>query len=279
MIRVALRLLLLALLPAAGWSWPRALVLEFVTDDEVLVHQLCARAPRAGTPPELLATALAAQNRIWQLPDVRYGVRHGDWTPAAAGPSGFPGDQEAQAFVSAVRTTPEYQAYRTQAVAWRDACAAQWNADFPRASRFIARQSGLVIHGAYRVLVLHPAFAAAQNLRNHAILWGGHQDWPHCTTISMWHELLHDSVPPDDLGHVLIQLLTEVALRRELDPETPLRAYVGHERLRPLTARVLPRWEAYRRHPTNILELHAELATKLALPATQPAAGELVPGR
>lgn len=249
------------LVPTSPAASSAGLEVRFLVDDEVLIHELCNHGPMAVSDPGLAQAVVQAQARIWSMTGEPYELLRGSWFPAI-----FRADKDRGApaglsrFLERVRSSAEYRDLRKQTVDRMRRCDRQWTADRDRSESFVRDLTGLAIEGPYRVVVLPPAMAAAQNVGNRVLKWGGHDDGGHSTSVHVWHEVLHDHLPNDDLAHVLIQLVADHELRMHLDPDTGRAGYIGHARLKDLSARVLPYWRAYRsRSQRSLTALYAEL--------------------
>lgn len=243
---------------------------RFLVDDEVLIHELCTRGQMAAADPALSRAVVEAQSRIWSLPGMTYDFLGGSWVPGILESSSASRlTTGARELLDRVKATAEYRLVHEQSMDRLAQCAQRWTADRDRSERLVTGLTGITFTGSYRVLVLHPAMASAQNMGHHVIKWGGHTDWAHSTTSNVWHEVLHDHLPGDDLGHVLVQLVADHELRLHFDPAASDTHYHGHAHLKPLTALVLPFWSQYKaRKSRRITDLYAELE-RLNLPGTR----------
>jgi hypothetical protein len=253
----------LAGLLALGPALPaRAVQLRFVVDEPLLVQAICQKVPLESARPAHREAFRAAKSRAWGLSEDAYNLFWDGKLPdlgGAAAARALPA--KARGFVDALRRTPEFAAVRAQTRQRRLACEAQWKADGARAEAFVRTITGISTRAAYEVYVFHPAMGEGSNRGQRRIFWGGREDWPHYTTVYMWHEILHDHLPKDDLGHVLVQLATDQALRCHLDPGADRTAYVGHADLATLQDAVQPHWKRYlARRDRSILALYRELA-------------------
>ena len=266
--RVARALALAAMIAAPLGAWPPGagpsgrMRLEFVVDDGVLIHAVCNHGALDSADAAASRAVVDLQNRMWLESNASYDLLRGRWSPGLLSSSGATAIATGLgAFLSAVQATPEFRVVREQSERRRAFCEAEWEADRERSERFVRELTGLTPRGDYRVVVLHPALSGGENMGHQVIRWGGREDWPHYTTVYMWHEVLHDALPRDDLGHVLVQLATDHELRCFLDPGADRNAYVGHAFLADLTRRVMPHWERYRRERRGDLRaLYAQLA-------------------
>lgn len=118
----------------------------------------------------------------------------------------------------------------------------------------------------FEVLVIHPAVGGGNYLGEGRIFWGHSEDWGNYSLVYLVHEALHEYIEYNELTHAIIELIADNELRIRLnkggeyfkcDGED-----VGHEYLRKLENKNLPRWREYLKQSAdsgNIFDLINEL--------------------
>lgn len=156
------------------------------------------------------------------------------------------------AFVEQLRALPEWPSIVAETQRRQAFCEAEWRDDAAESAALMQALTGLHLEArCFTVYLTYPGLPGGLNLGAtgpvdcpNAILWGGHEDFAHYTTVYLWHEMLHAELPRTDTAHALIELATDNELRVLLGgaPYPPL---LGHPELRETQERLLGPWQRY----------------------------------
>lgn len=263
------RLILLAnLIVALGLarSARADLELSFEIDQRLLVQEIVTNEALDGAAPEHARALRALQRAAARLPadpfkfmEESRGKSFADQLAGVDEPASprlpiVPLDRDA------VTRLPEYALVLEQTHTRLAFCERQWREHRAATEKLVRDLTGLTFGDrTYRILILHPALPGGLNMGNGVIEWGGREEWHGYTTTYLWHEILHDFLHRNDLGHVLVLLVADDEVRHRLDPAHAER-YVGHDALAGLTSQVRGRWTRFKaRKHRDILALQSEL--------------------
>ncbi|MBI4181406.1 MAG: hypothetical protein HY520_00360 [Candidatus Aenigmarchaeota archaeon] len=141
--------------------------------------------------------------------------------------------------------TDAFGRLHSQTEQYRAETAARWRADGDRSTADMENITGLDVAGErFTVWITHPSLKNGVYFGNQQIGWGHAEDFPHYTTIYLWHEILHSKLPDEDHAHAVIQLATDDELRVRLNGGS-YPPHMGHEEFFPEMDRLLPAWRNY----------------------------------
>ena len=90
-------------------------------------------------------------------------------------------------------------------------------------------------------------------MKEFKIGWGSWGHFQNYTTVYLWHEILHLIMELEDVSHAVNQMATDNELRIRLN-KTSYPPLEGHDWLKPIMKKILPKWGDYLQSDMNLLE-------------------------
>jgi len=117
------------------------------------------------------------------------------------------------------------------------------------------------------VYITHPKLRNGVTLNQKTIVWGHPEDWKNYSVVYICHEIMHTIFWENKSknSHAIIELVTDNELRIRLNKKGKYfkekKFGIGHEHLRKIEQKILPRWKDYLKNKgkKNIFELEREL--------------------
>ena len=106
---------------------------------------------------------------------------------------------------------PLFKTINEQTLKALDRTKEEWEADFAKSSAIMDELTGLKLEGEFDVQFNHPSQKSGTG--GNPICWTYRQDFPHYNTVYLWHEIMHSFIDNSEVGHSVIQFLTDNELR------------------------------------------------------------------
>jgi hypothetical protein len=139
----------------------------------------------------------------------------------------------------------------------------QWVGNLENSTKLMGEITGLNFDKKFNVYITHQYLKNGTQLGKQKIGFGHTEDWPNYYIVYLWHEILHSYFGKSDLDHALIELATDNELRVRMNggQYPPL---VGHEELKIIMEKVLPKWREYlRREKKDLVGFGEEMEKNL----------------
>jgi hypothetical protein len=218
------------------------LQLHFTIDNHhLLVHTLASHDSFSSN--EYQADIVALQNYAWELSHRCSLLLSRRLSPAQFFATSSL--DELATFLTKLEHSPAFVPVCQQTQDFLTLVQAQWERNYQVTSQAIAEMTGFDLYKTFTVRLTHPSLHNGRYLGDQMITWGHWETWPNYSTVYLWHEILHDYFPFDDLSHALIQLITDNELRIRLNAGTSYPPLVGHKKSFPLMETILPVWRDY----------------------------------
>ena len=226
------------------YTYPK---IEFVIDPDYLIaHTLTYAGRRSFSSKKFNKDIENLQNYAWSKSKVFYNVLAGRILPGDLTDKNL-GNLAAELpkYLGALKKSKEYNKILLQTKNYLTFCKIRWENKFQRTSKILNDLTGLKFEKErFTIYITHPSLRNGQSLGNNKITFGHNEDWKSYSTIYFWHEILHSRLPRDDLGHAIIELITDEELRVNLNGgHYP--PFVGNPDLSRLKKRILPYWKEY----------------------------------
>ncbi|HVZ12796.1 MAG TPA: hypothetical protein VG965_07255 [Patescibacteria group bacterium] len=217
------------------------LKVNFSINNRQLISNTLRQTTNIAAP--YIEDVVALQNFAWSLSKSAYNFVSGR-APGEFFALGGTLD-EATNFMQQVEESDEFQKIRQQTEDYMAKIKSQWEQNYPQASDFVKKLTGLDLNKQVNIYVTHPGLNNGKYLGSDNITFGHNEDWNNYSTVYLWHEVLHSYLDNTALNHALIQFVTDNELRKKLNNESDSSPLIGHEELLLLMEKMTPRWQSY----------------------------------
>lgn len=223
---------------------------NFKINEEYLIsHVLYSTSMDRFSSQEHRETIVSLQNKAWEISQNSYNFLVGRFFPEAI--LDFNLENIIEIFrnsfdlLRVLKESLEYKTLLQHVNDYRERIMEQWKLKYDKTIKIMHEMTGISFENDKFVVYLTlPSLKNGRYLGNKRIAWGHSEDFNNYSIIYLWHEIMHDKLYSDDIGHSIIQLATDNELRIRLNggqyPE-----FIGHAELFPTMTKILPYWREY----------------------------------
>jgi len=116
----------------------------------------------------------------------------------------------------------------------------------------------------FKVFLTHPKLMNGCYLGDYRICWGHPEEWKNYSLVYLIHEALHEILKGHgELGHAVIELISDNQLRIELNKKGKYFQFKGHQELKEIEKKLYSQWKKYLKDDTKNIFDFLKSAKKL----------------
>lgn len=212
------------------------------TDNDYLVLFILKSASNRISNKAFRKDLINFQNKMWQLNRFEYEQLKQTDSLNYLIFSNFPKEKFGK-LIKEAQSIEEFKLLRDQNENYKNSIAKQWSNTYESNYKIIQELIGHPINFKSEIIITHPGLKNGRNLKNKYIKWGGIENLDE-SMIYLWHEILHESFSRSNLDHVIIELIADHELRKQVTGQS-YPPYVGHKKLEIIINCLSPYWLQY----------------------------------